>query len=99
MDGRALVAWNLRRVRVLRGLSQETLAVDAEVDRTYVGRLERGLENPTVGVLDRLAKALGSAISEFFILPSPGESRPKPLRGGRRGRNKVRRLTGRYAKR
>jgi transcriptional regulator with XRE-family HTH domain len=38
-------------------LSQENLAVDAGVDRTYVSRLERGLENPTVGILDQLADA------------------------------------------
>jgi transcriptional regulator with XRE-family HTH domain len=84
MEGRKLVAWNLRRLRVQRDLSQEKLAVDAGVDRTYVGRLERGLENPTVALLDRLADALGIRISEFFALPAPGESRPKPLRGGRR---------------
>jgi len=83
MNGRKL-AWNLRRLRVLRDLSQETLAVDAEVDRTYVSRLERGQENPTIGILDRLAAALDTHISEFFIEPRPGEVRPKPLRGGRR---------------
>src|SRR5512132_1943395 len=84
MDGRRLAAWNLRRIRVLRELSQEKLAVDADVDRTYVGRLEHGLENPTVGMLDRLAAALEVHISEFFLVPRSGETRPKPLRGGRR---------------
>ena len=43
-----IVARNIRRLRLERGLSQEALAVDAEIDRTYVSRLERGLENPTV---------------------------------------------------
>jgi hypothetical protein len=43
MDVRELVAWNLRRIRVLRDLSQEKLGADADVDRTYVGRLERRL--------------------------------------------------------
>ena len=43
MRGRALLAWNLRRVRVLRGISQERLAADAAVDRAssiadYVAR-------------------------------------------------------------
>jgi transcriptional regulator with XRE-family HTH domain len=56
-----------------RGLSQENLAVDAEVDRTYVSRLERGLENPTVGVLEQLAEALNAGIVEFFVVPAPGE--------------------------
>ena len=55
MNGRGLVAWNLRRIRVKRGLSQERLAFDSGVDRSYVGGLERRTENPTVDVLDRLA--------------------------------------------
>jgi transcriptional regulator with XRE-family HTH domain len=50
MNARALVARNLRRLRVRKGLSQEILAVDARIDRTYVSRLERGLENPTVAL-------------------------------------------------
>ena len=66
MKGRALVAWNLRRIRVRRGLSQERLAFDAGVDRSYVGGLERQEENPTVDVLDRLAKTLAVHVSEFF---------------------------------
>jgi transcriptional regulator with XRE-family HTH domain len=45
MNGRALVAWNLRRIRVKRGLSQERLAFDSSVDRSYVGGLERREEN------------------------------------------------------
>jgi transcriptional regulator with XRE-family HTH domain len=43
---------------VARELSQEMLAVDAGIDRTYVSRLERGLENPTVTVLEKLARGL-----------------------------------------
>ena len=84
MNGRALVAWNLRRIRVSRGLSQERLAHEAEVDRSYVGGLERQEENPTVDVLDRLAKMLEVPISEFFRIPRKGAMPPKPLRGGRR---------------
>jgi transcriptional regulator with XRE-family HTH domain len=61
-----------------------SLAVDARIDRSYVSRLERGLENPTVAVLDRLAIALNARIAEFFIAPAPGEPVPKPLPGGRR---------------
>ncbi len=51
MKAQALVARNIRRLRVGLGLSQEALAVDAGIDRTYVSRLERGLENPSVAVL------------------------------------------------
>jgi transcriptional regulator with XRE-family HTH domain len=88
MDGRRLVAWNLRRHRVERGLSQEKLAVDAQIDRTYVSSLERGLENPTVSVLEKLAVALSISISDFFRMPQRGERPTKPLTGGRRARPK-----------
>ncbi len=84
MKARALVARNLRRLRVRRDLSQEVLAVDAGIDRTYVSRLERGLENPTVNVLEQLATALDAEIVEFFVVPARGEPLPKPLPGGRR---------------
>jgi transcriptional regulator with XRE-family HTH domain len=84
MKAGALVARNIRRLRVTRGLSQEVLAVDAEIDRTYVSRLERGLENPSVAVLERLAKALSANIEELFRVPRAGELAPRPLKGGRR---------------
>jgi transcriptional regulator with XRE-family HTH domain len=86
MNGRALVAWNLRRIRVKRGLSQERLAFDADVDRSYVGGLERLEENPTVDVLDRLATTLEVPISEFFKEPRQGAPPPKPMQAGRRSR-------------
>jgi transcriptional regulator with XRE-family HTH domain len=84
MNGRTLVAWNLRRIRVRRGLSQERLAYDAGVDRSYVGGLEREEENPTVDVLDRLATTLEVPLSDFFKVPKENSPRPKPLRSGRR---------------
>jgi transcriptional regulator with XRE-family HTH domain len=65
MRGRALVAWNLRRIRVNRGLSQKKLAFDAGIDRSCVGGLERQEENPTVDLLDSLAKALSIHVSEL----------------------------------
>ena len=79
MNGRALVAWNLRRLRVKRGLSQERLAYDAEVDRSYVGGLERRAENPTVDVLDRLAATLEVPLSEFFNNRAVALPRPSPF--------------------
>ena len=84
MKGRALLAWNMRRVRVLQGISQEKLAADAAVDRAYLGGLERQTENPTVDLLDRIAEALAVPLGELFLTPEPGEKPPEPLRGGRR---------------
>ena len=60
-------------VRVACGLSQEALAVDAEINRTYVSRLERNLENPTVAVLKRLARALGCRIADLFVVSGSGK--------------------------
>jgi len=77
------VARNLRRLRVMRGISQEALAVDAEIDRTYVSRMERGQENPTVSVLGRLADALKCDIKEFFD-ESDGEPLPVLKKGRKR---------------
>ena len=84
MDSRELVAWNMRRLRVERKLSQEKLAELAGVDRTYVSRLERTMENPSIGILDKVATALSVSISELFIPPAEDEARPKPLKAGRR---------------
>lgn len=84
MNARALVARNLRRLRVMREISQEALAVDAGIDRTYVSRLERGLENPTVAVLEQIANALNARIEEFFVVPTENEPPPRTLRSGRK---------------
>ncbi|EAQ37515.1 probable transcriptional regulator [Nitrobacter sp. Nb-311A] len=86
MKATALVAWNLRRLRVKRALSQEALAVDAGIDRSYVGRLERGVENPTVETLDKLATALQVAAAELLLVPKAGEKPPATLRKGRKKR-------------
>jgi transcriptional regulator with XRE-family HTH domain len=60
------------------------LAYDAEVDRSYVGGLERQAENPTIDLLDRLAKTLEVPLSEFFVQPAKGATAPKPLPQGRK---------------
>ena len=80
MNAQALVASH----PVQRGTAQETLAVTAKVDRTYIGRLECAKENPTVAMLDRLGAALGVSAAEFLTVPRPGDPKPKPLPRGRR---------------
>jgi transcriptional regulator with XRE-family HTH domain len=74
------------------------LAVDAGIDRTYVSRLERGLENPTVTVLEKLARAFSSNIEELFRVPHAGETAPQPLTGGRRAKQKQSQFCSRRAK-
>ncbi|WP_183775098.1 helix-turn-helix domain-containing protein, partial [Rhizobium sp. BK312] len=56
-----------RRIRVMRGISQDNLALEANVERSYVGYLERGSKNPTVTTLEKIAEALACDISEFFV--------------------------------
>ncbi|MCO6049357.1 helix-turn-helix domain-containing protein [Mesorhizobium sp. RP14(2022)] len=86
MNGRALVAWNLRRLRVARGISQERLAADAEVDRAYLGGLERQTENPTVDLLDRIAGVLAVTVTDLFEKPRAGDQPPETLKRGRKPR-------------
>ena len=80
------VAWNLRKLRFKRQLTQVELAVDAHMDPAHVSRIERGVENPTVGVLARLAKALEVSITEFFRTPRGAAPPPRLKRGRKRVR-------------
>jgi transcriptional regulator with XRE-family HTH domain len=66
MNAQALVARNIRRLRVARQTSQDAFAVDAGIDRAYASRLESGQENPTVLILERIALALEVEIDELF---------------------------------
>ena len=56
----------VRDQRAKRGISQEDLAHDAGLHRTYVGLIERGLRNPTIEVGHALAVALGTTLSEMI---------------------------------
>jgi transcriptional regulator with XRE-family HTH domain len=85
MDGRVRLARNLRRLRAERGLSQETLAVDARVAAPYLSGIERGVANPTIDVLDRLALALGVEVTLLLAASDEGPP-PQPLRAGRKPR-------------
>ena len=84
MDTRQRVALNLRRIRVMRGISQDNLALEANVERSYVGYLERGNKNPTVTTLEKIAEALSCDISEFFVPMADDVVIMKPLKSGRK---------------
>jgi transcriptional regulator with XRE-family HTH domain len=58
MDFVALLGRNVRKWRLQRGMTQEQLALDAGMKRSYLSELERGLRNPTLRALTRLAEAL-----------------------------------------
>lgn len=58
MDIRARLGSNVRRLREAKGWSQEDYADRAGIHRTYVSDIERGKRNPTVTVVEKLAKPL-----------------------------------------
>jgi transcriptional regulator with XRE-family HTH domain len=65
-DWRAIVGTNVRRLRQQAQLTQEQLAFAAEIDLTYVGGIERGIRNPSIVVLARIAEALETNPSELL---------------------------------
>ncbi|MCB5205450.1 helix-turn-helix domain-containing protein [Neorhizobium sp. T786] len=86
MDTRQTIGWNLRRLRVEKGFSQERLALEANIDRSYVGRIERGQENVTVSALEALASALLVEVRDLFVEVADSSPRPPPMRSGRKPR-------------
>jgi len=60
------VARNLKHLRQEKGMSQEELADSAEINRNYVGMVERSENAATVDMLEKLADALGAKPIDFF---------------------------------
>lgn len=77
MEIREAFAQNLRALRRARGLSQEELAHQAGIDRTYISALERNVYNPSIDVVDRLAEVLGVDVAELLKRPSADPQRSK----------------------
>ena len=67
MDLRRLVGTNVRYLRMRLGVSQEELAFRSRLHRTYVSGVERGVRNPTVVIVGRLAKALQVEPHELLV--------------------------------
>ena len=67
---KADLASNLKGIRKARGLAQERLALDAGVDRTVVSKIERGVTNPSLEILLRLANQLNVEVSQLLMPPS-----------------------------
>lgn len=64
----ALVALGgaIRAARKERGISQEELAHRSEIDRSYMGSIERGVQNPGIVLIIRVTRALGMTAAELF---------------------------------
>ncbi len=82
MDVRQRVGVNLRRYRTERGLSQEGLAFECGLHRTYISGVERGIRNPTVLVLEDIAVALEIPSARLLEEP-PADRRSQRKRSGR----------------
>lgn len=65
-DLRQIFGTNVRRVRRKRGLTQEKLAFEAEIDLTYMGGIERGTKNPSLLVMARIADALSVPLAKLL---------------------------------
>lgn len=57
---------NLRELRIQKGLTQEDLAFEAELDLTQIGRIERGVTNTSISIAYKLAKALKVNVKQLF---------------------------------
>lgn len=66
MDIKIKVGQKLKEFRLKAGLSQEKLALNADLDRTYIPSIEKGERNISIVVLEKLAKALNVSIRDFF---------------------------------
>ncbi|MCY3921347.1 MAG: helix-turn-helix transcriptional regulator [Chloroflexi bacterium] len=65
-DPRLAFGRRVRRLRRLRGLSQEALALRCGLDRTYVGGVERGERNISLLNIHRIARGLGLPVRDLF---------------------------------
>lgn len=61
-----LLAKNVRTLRKEMGLSQEELAFECEIDRTYISKVERGIANPSLLVLFKIANVLKVEIKDLI---------------------------------
>jgi transcriptional regulator with XRE-family HTH domain len=69
MDLREVFAWNLRRLRAERELSQDDLAYEAKVSRSYLSQLEKGAFYASLKILGRVADALKVEPAELLRSP------------------------------
>lgn len=66
-SARKVLAVNLRILRAKRGWSQEYLALESGLHRTFVAHVEREARNISIDNLEKLANALGVHVSELLI--------------------------------
>ena len=72
------LAANLKERRLLEGLSQEALALAADVDRTYVSQIERCVGNPSLQILAKLARSLDLDVAALLDASLPHSAKKDP---------------------
>ena len=77
MDLRDVFAGNLRRLRHAKGMSQDDLAYEAEISRSYLSKLEKGEFYASLKIIGRLADTLKVDPAEFLELPAKKTSRKR----------------------
>jgi transcriptional regulator with XRE-family HTH domain len=66
MDLRETFATNLRRLRNAKGMSQDALAYESEISRSYLSQIEKGKYHVSIEIIGRLADALRAEPEEFL---------------------------------
>ena len=64
---RAILGKNINRLRMQRGLTQDDLAEQAEIDRRYVQRIEAGTANPGIDIICQIREALRASWDEMLL--------------------------------
>ena len=70
MEVRQRLAQQMRRLRAAKGLSQEELSDRTGLHRTYISGIERGVRNPTITIVARIADGLGVTVEELLARPA-----------------------------
>ena len=61
------IASKIREIRKSKGITQEKVALDADLNRAYIGYIERGERKPSVETLEKIAKVLKIDLKELFV--------------------------------
>jgi transcriptional regulator with XRE-family HTH domain len=77
MDLRDVSAANLRRLRHAKGLSQDDIAYEAEISRSYLSQIEKGAFYASLKIVGKIAKTLGVEPAELLRLPPRRAARRK----------------------
>lgn len=66
MDIKNKVGKRLKELRLTRGYSQESFSLECGLDRTYIASVENGKRNISIQNIEKISKALGLSVKEFF---------------------------------